>query len=135
MILALLPLFFLLFASSAFAATAEQWRGRSIYQFVHLKRLYAVNVSLMWTCSRVIVDRFALSAGTGKTQCDPAAQTWCGGTWNSLALHHYSLNCSMLSINHSKVRGKSWIIFRRQNLRLVSLVVVNRTSCTDGWLP
>lgn len=64
MISVLSPLFFpLLFAGSVLAATAEQWRGRSIYQ--------------------LIVDRFALSPGTGTTQCDLAAQTWCGGTWNS----------------------------------------------------
>jgi len=56
-------LFLTLFACSALAATAEQWRGRSIYQ--------------------LITDRFALSAGASTTQCDSAARTWCGGTWNS----------------------------------------------------
>ncbi|THG98907.1 hypothetical protein EW026_g3356 [Hermanssonia centrifuga] len=49
---------------SAFAATAEQWRGRSIYQ--------------------VITDRYALPQGADATKCDPANQTWCGGTWNTI---------------------------------------------------
>ncbi|KAG6832728.1 hypothetical protein H0H92_012300 [Tricholoma furcatifolium] len=41
-------------------ATAEEWRGRSIYQ--------------------LITDRFALTPGNGIEACDPGAQTWCGGT-------------------------------------------------------
>ncbi|KAJ3486824.1 hypothetical protein NLJ89_g11774 [Agrocybe chaxingu] len=48
----------------AFAATAEEWRGRSIYQ--------------------IITDRFALPQGSGSSTCDPGAQTFCGGTWNSI---------------------------------------------------
>jgi len=49
---------------SAFAATAEQWRGRSIYQ--------------------IITDRFALPNGSDPNACNPGQQTWCGGTWNSV---------------------------------------------------
>jgi len=49
---------------SAFAATADQWRGRSIYQ--------------------LITDRFALPEGADLNACDPAQQTWCGGTWNTI---------------------------------------------------
>ncbi|THH31745.1 hypothetical protein EUX98_g2435 [Antrodiella citrinella] len=60
--LSLIPSLALL--QSAFAATAEQWRGRSIYQ--------------------VIIDRYALPEGADPTQCNPGAQTWCGGTWNTL---------------------------------------------------
>ncbi|GBE82522.1 Alpha-amylase 1 [Sparassis crispa] len=45
------------------AATAEQWRGRSIYQ--------------------IITDRYALPAGADLNACDPGKQTWCGGTWNT----------------------------------------------------
>lgn len=33
---------------------------------------------------RVIIDRYALPAGADTTACDPADQTWCGGTWNTL---------------------------------------------------
>ncbi|KAF9532429.1 glycoside hydrolase family 13 protein [Crepidotus variabilis] len=62
------PASFALFLATALptvlAATAEQWRGRSIYQ--------------------VIVDRYALSKGSANTPCDTNARTWCGGTWNSL---------------------------------------------------
>ncbi|KAF8526445.1 glycoside hydrolase family 13 protein [Gautieria morchelliformis] len=50
------------------AATAAQWRGRSIYQ-------------------RVSPYRFALSANTGNPACSPADRTWCGGTWNSTREH------------------------------------------------
>ncbi|EIN07658.1 glycoside hydrolase family 13 protein [Punctularia strigosozonata HHB-11173 SS5] len=50
--------------SRVYAATAEQWRGRSIYQ--------------------VITDRYALPAGADTTACDPGKQTWCGGTWNTI---------------------------------------------------
>ncbi|KAG1748968.1 glycoside hydrolase family 13 protein [Suillus paluster] len=47
-----------------YAATADQWRGRSIYQ--------------------VIIDRYALPEGADPNQCAPEDRTWCGGTWNSL---------------------------------------------------
>ncbi|KAG1759096.1 glycoside hydrolase family 13 protein [Suillus occidentalis] len=47
-----------------YAATADQWRGRSIYQ--------------------VIIDRYALPEGADPNQCPPGTRTWCGGTWNSL---------------------------------------------------
>nr|WVH01977.1 alpha-amylase [Naematelia aurantialba] len=53
------------------AATADQWRSRSIYQ--------------------LITDRFAPPSDTAPARtsplpetCDPAAQTWCGGTWLSI---------------------------------------------------
>ncbi|TFK46032.1 alpha-amylase [Heliocybe sulcata] len=63
--MALIRLFFLLsILRVAFAATAEQWRGRSIYQ--------------------IIVDRFALPDGADPTACDAGKQTWCGGTWNTI---------------------------------------------------
>ncbi|KAG1882923.1 glycoside hydrolase family 13 protein [Suillus subluteus] len=48
----------------AYAATPDQWRGRSIYQ--------------------VIIDRYALPDGADPNQCPPGTRTWCGGTWNSL---------------------------------------------------
>ncbi|KAF9052781.1 alpha-amylase [Panaeolus papilionaceus] len=50
--------------AAAFAATAEQWRGRSIYQ--------------------LITDRFALPEGSPQNDCDPGEQKFCGGTWNSI---------------------------------------------------
>jgi len=46
------------------AATADQWRTRSIYQ--------------------IITDRFALEPGAVVPECNPGDQTWCGGTWNSI---------------------------------------------------
>ncbi|KAI0048237.1 glycoside hydrolase family 13 protein [Auriscalpium vulgare] len=52
------------FLRLASAATADQWRGRSVYQ--------------------VITDRYALPAGADPTVCDPNQQTWCGGTWNTI---------------------------------------------------
>nr|GAT52123.1 Not1-domain-containing protein [Mycena chlorophos] len=51
-------------APAVLAATAEQWRSRSIYQ--------------------IITDRFALSPGQAVPTCDVANATWCGGTWNSI---------------------------------------------------
>ncbi|EJF62461.1 alpha-amylase [Dichomitus squalens LYAD-421 SS1] len=50
--------------SSVFAASADDWRKRSIYQ--------------------VIIDRYALPKGADLTKCDPAQQAFCGGTWNTL---------------------------------------------------
>lgn len=47
-----------------YAATSDQWRGRSIYQ--------------------VIIDRYALPEGADPNQCPWGTRTWCGGTWNSL---------------------------------------------------
>jgi len=55
---------FALWALCSSAATADQWRSRSIYQ--------------------IITDRFALPPGADKTKCDPGQQTWCGGTWNTI---------------------------------------------------
>ncbi|KAI0085427.1 alpha-amylase [Irpex rosettiformis] len=49
---------------AAFAATAEDWKSRSIYQ--------------------IITDRYALPNGADPTKCNPGAQTWCGGTWNTI---------------------------------------------------
>ncbi|KAJ3574561.1 hypothetical protein NP233_g1694 [Leucocoprinus birnbaumii] len=58
----------LLFLLSAFqlacGATADQWRGRSIYQ--------------------LITDRYALPEGSDTDACNPGQQTWCGGTWNAI---------------------------------------------------
>ncbi|KAJ7632245.1 glycoside hydrolase family 13 protein [Roridomyces roridus] len=53
-----------LLACPAFAATAEQWRTRSIYQ--------------------VITDEFALEPGAVVPECVLSDSTWCGGTWNSI---------------------------------------------------
>ena len=33
---------------------------------------------------RIITDRYALPQGADPTACDPAKQTWCGGTWNTI---------------------------------------------------
>ncbi|KAH9946352.1 alpha-amylase [Epithele typhae] len=57
----LVPLSFL---SLTFAANADVWRKQSIYQ--------------------IIVDRYALPEGAATDACDPGAQTWCGGTWNTI---------------------------------------------------
>lgn len=64
-----LPILCSLFAASFVlptvnAATADQWRSRSIYQ--------------------IITDRFALPSGASTDKCDVDAQTWCGGTWNTI---------------------------------------------------
>ncbi|KAI0273856.1 glycoside hydrolase family 13 protein [Gloeopeniophorella convolvens] len=55
-------------AGVAFAATADQWRSRSIYQRVLL----------------IITDRYALPDGADPTRCNVTEQTWCGGTWNAI---------------------------------------------------
>ncbi|KZT61240.1 glycoside hydrolase family 13 protein [Calocera cornea HHB12733] len=59
------------FPTATTAATAEQWRSRSIYQ--------------------IITDRFALPDPSTPNlltvpneDCNPADQTWCGGTWQSI---------------------------------------------------
>ncbi|KAG8904709.1 hypothetical protein FRB99_001295 [Tulasnella sp. 403] len=61
-LLALLPLF----STLAFAASADDWRSRSIYQ--------------------IITDRYALPANSGidPNACDPMQQRICGGTWASI---------------------------------------------------
>ncbi|KIY43712.1 glycoside hydrolase family 13 protein [Fistulina hepatica ATCC 64428] len=50
--------------SPVLAASADDWRGRSIYQ--------------------IITDRFAQPDGADPYSCDPGARTWCGGTWKSI---------------------------------------------------
>ncbi|KAH9926592.1 alpha-amylase [Epithele typhae] len=52
-----------LLASSAFAATAEQWQNRTIYQLV--------------------TDRFAVEGDSGPS-CDTSKKTYCGGTWKGI---------------------------------------------------
>ncbi|EIM82537.1 glycoside hydrolase family 13 protein [Stereum hirsutum FP-91666 SS1] len=52
------------FIGSSLAASADQWRGRSIYQ--------------------IITDRYALPAGADTNACNTTDQTWCGGTWNTI---------------------------------------------------
>jgi hypothetical protein len=46
------------------AATAAQWRSRSIYQ--------------------VLTDRFALTNDSTTVACDPSLQHYCGGTWQGI---------------------------------------------------
>ncbi|PBK84832.1 glycoside hydrolase family 13 protein [Armillaria gallica] len=53
----------LFFAASAAAASAADWRSRSIYQ--------------------VVTDRFATTNGLA-SPCDPSARKYCGGTWQGL---------------------------------------------------
>ncbi|KAG9011795.1 hypothetical protein FRB94_007521 [Tulasnella sp. JGI-2019a] len=65
----LIPLLLLVLSLEAtftWAASAADWRTRSIYQ--------------------VITDRFALPTGSGidPTACDPSKQQYCGGTWASI---------------------------------------------------
>ncbi|OJT14173.1 Alpha-amylase 1 [Trametes pubescens] len=50
--------------TTTYAATADEWRKRSIYQ--------------------IITDRYALPDGADLTACDPAKQAFCGGTWNTI---------------------------------------------------
>ncbi|KAF9793255.1 alpha-amylase [Thelephora terrestris] len=54
----------LAFIRATTAATAADWRSRSIYQ--------------------LITDRYALPAGADPTACKTQDQTWCGGTWNTI---------------------------------------------------
>ena len=49
----------------AHAATAAQWRGRSIYQ--------------------VVTDRFARSDGSTSATCNTADRAYCGGSWAGIA--------------------------------------------------
>ncbi|CAK5279383.1 unnamed protein product [Mycena citricolor] len=48
----------------ALAATAEQWRTRSIYQ--------------------IITDRYSLEPGAVVNECVVSQATWCGGTWKGI---------------------------------------------------
>lgn len=73
------------FFGSTLAATADQWRGRSIYQSVLPPMFYAdyVSVSLN-SVPRVITDRYALPKGADANACNVTARTWCGGTWRTI---------------------------------------------------
>ena len=50
--------------SNSYAASADLWRTRSIYQ--------------------VMVDRFALTNGSTTTPCNVTTRAYCGGTWKGL---------------------------------------------------
>ncbi|KAK7190365.1 hypothetical protein DPSP01_011555 [Paraphaeosphaeria sporulosa] len=60
-ILCFLPLFF----SIILAATATQWRSRSIYQ--------------------ILTDRFARTDGSTTAPCEPGYEGFCGGTWYGIS--------------------------------------------------
>ena len=53
-----------LLASTAHAATKDEWRSRSIYQ--------------------IITDRFALSDGSTSKPCDPLDRLFCGGSFQGI---------------------------------------------------
>ena len=53
--------------SGAFAATAEDWRKRSIYELV--------------------TDRFARTDGSTTAPCNTGDRVFCGGTWQGLTNH------------------------------------------------
>ena len=80
-------------AAAVNAATAAQWRGRIIYQ--------------------VLTDRFGRTDGSTSATCDPAAQVYCGGTWQGIidkldyiqnmgftAVHHFSLSMQLVTQNY-----------------------------------
>ncbi|KZT44175.1 glycoside hydrolase family 13 protein [Sistotremastrum suecicum HHB10207 ss-3] len=72
----------------ALAATADQWRGRSIYQ--------------------VVTDRYALPPNAPNSTCDPGQQTWCGGTWNSITANlDYIQNAGFTAVWISPV-SQNW---------------------------
>ncbi|KAJ7151716.1 glycoside hydrolase family 13 protein [Mycena filopes] len=60
----LLVLFLISACHPSIAATAEEWRGRSIYQ--------------------IMTDRFARTDGSFTADCDPNARVYCGGTWQGI---------------------------------------------------
>ena len=51
-------------ALPAFAATAAQWRSRSVYQ--------------------VVTDRFARTDQSTTATCNTSSRMYCGGTWQGL---------------------------------------------------
>lgn len=51
--------------------------------------------SRLIACTRLITDRFALPPDADTNACDPRAQTWCGGTWNSI-----TNNLDYIQVNH-----------------------------------
>ena len=61
------------------AASANDWRSRSIYQYVP----FLMPLFTSEPISRIVVDRYALPTGADTTACDPGKRTWCGGTWDT----------------------------------------------------
>lgn len=57
----------LAFCQSAFAATAADWRSRTIYQ--------------------VLTDRFARTDGSTTAPCDTADRVYCGGSYQGIQNH------------------------------------------------
>lgn len=62
--LPLISLTLLSLAPSLLAATADQWRGRTIYQ--------------------VVTDRFARADGSTTAQCNTGDRVFCGGNWRGI---------------------------------------------------
>lgn len=72
------PLLWSLLATFLFcnaqAASAAQWRDRSIYQQVESN--FIPSLFFDYAFHRVIIDRYALPNGSDPTLCDPSEQTW-----------------------------------------------------------
>ena len=70
-----------LLASSALAATAEQWQNRTIYQVCpprHSTPSCAETFSV-----KLVTDRFAVDGDTGPS-CDTSKRQYCGGSWKGV---------------------------------------------------
>ena len=69
-----------LLASAAFAATAEQWQNKTIYQVrspAHIVLPSSLNPS------KLVVDRFATVDGSSP-KCDTGDRVHCGGSWQGV---------------------------------------------------
>lgn len=77
-----------LLAAPAFAASAEDWRNRTIYQ-VRLSSLAFLFVSLTFHALKhlqLVTDRFALTNDSSGA-CDTSDRVYCGGSWQGVINH------------------------------------------------
>jgi hypothetical protein len=101
--LSLLSITLLSVLNVAFAATADQWAGRTIYQ--------------------VITDRFARTDGSTTAVCNTGDRVFCGGSWRGIINkldYIQGLGADAVSVNVTIISFTQLMLSCRYGFRLLS---------------
>ena len=70
-------------ALSAFAATADDWKSRSIYQVSSAGASSWLQLLTALPFSKIVTDRFSLGNST-YPPCNTTEKAYCGGNWQGI---------------------------------------------------
>lgn len=76
--------FSIIASHAASAASADEWKSRSIYQV--LGTIMCLFEAKMLIQNQVVTDRFARSDNASPS-CDTSQREYCGGTWKGITNH------------------------------------------------